>query len=249
MSPETRDFLATVRRAEDPSPSDEMRVLAALEATLAGALTGAALGGARATKGLAGTAGSGLKLVGALLGVSVGGALVAVGISYGPAQPTATSPHDSGQVSISHAPLPSSAAPVLSSSAPPTGAASPTSASARSPAAGPPQVQQAAAPPASSTTPARAASLRDEISLLTGVQSALERGNGAEALRRLDEHTTSDRQLLAERRAARITALCLLGRVPEAQALAAVFLREHAQSVQRPTVERSCAATKAHPER
>jgi hypothetical protein len=86
--------------------------------------------------------------------------------------------------------------------------------------------------------------LRDELALLSDVQSALERGDGAEALRRLDGHATSDRQFVAERHSARITALCLVGRVAEAQQLGAVFFRENAQSVQRTAVERSCAATK-----
>jgi hypothetical protein len=249
MSPETRDFLATVRRAEDPSPNDEARVLAALEATVAGALTGNALAGAPATKGVASAAGPGLKLIGALLGVSVGSALVAVAISNGAAPPTVASPQHSGHVSVSHAPAPSSAAPAPSS-VPPSSAASARGVSARSPVAVPPEVRQATEPPApSSTTRARSASLRDEIALLAGVQAALERGDGAEALRQLDQHTSGDRQLVAERRAARIAALCLLGRVSEAQALAAVFFREHAHSVQRPAVERSCAATKTHSQR
>ena len=93
------------------------------------------------------------------------------------------------------------------------------------------------------------ASLREEIALLAGVQSALERGDGAEALRRLDQHVTSDRQFIAERRAARITALCQIGRVSDAQQLALVFFRENAQSVQRSAVERSCAVPKTNAER
>jgi hypothetical protein len=81
------------------------------------------------------------------------------------------------------------------------------------------------------------------------VQSALERGDGAEALRRLDGHASSDRQLVAERRAARIAALCLLGRTPEARAVATLFFQENAGSAQRTAVERSCAASETTPER
>lgn len=73
------------------------------------------------------------------------------------------------------------------------------------------------------------------------MQAALARGDGAAALRQLDQHVTNDRRLLAERRAARVLALCSLGRTSEAVQAMEVFLREHPASVQRSAVERSCA--------
>ena len=91
--------------------------------------------------------------------------------------------------------------------------------------------------------------MREEIALLADVQAALERGDGAKALTRLDGHVTTDRQLLAERSAARILALCLLGRDTEARRAALVFMHAHPASVQRTAVERSCAGTKKSGER
>ena len=240
MTPETRDFLATVRRAEDPSPSDERRVLAALQTTIAGTLASAALGSAPGPKGMLSATGSGLKFVGALVGVSVGAALVAAAVSSPPAEPTDASRSNRAPVSDA---LVRFSAPLVPSTAPAKSAA------AASPLAAPPSAAHISRSPSVSATVSRSASLREELALLAGVQSALDRGDGAEALRRLDGYATSDRQFVAERRAARIAALCQLGRVPEARNLAALFFRENSQSVQRTAVERSCAATKTDPQR
>ena len=91
--------------------------------------------------------------------------------------------------------------------------------------------------------------LRGEIELLEDVRSALERGDGGRALQRLDAHVTGDRQLLAERRAARILALSQLGRIDEARRDAASLLRDEPASLQRAAVERSCAGAKTTDER
>ena len=72
-------------------------------------------------------------------------------------------------------------------------------------------------------------------------QLALRQGDGEAALRALDTHTTDDRILLAERSAARILALCSVGRVAEARRAAARFRRDHPESVQRDAIARSCA--------
>jgi hypothetical protein len=241
MSPETRDFLATVRRAEDPSAGDERRVLAALQAAITAGLTSAAAGSAPAAKGNVAVASSGLKTIGALIGVSVGAALVAVAVavSSGPAGPRVASRPKSAHSSEG----------LVGGGAPAPGVTPPKSAASASPRATPPNAARVSMPATPGTAAANSASLREEIALLTSVQAELERGDGVAALRRLDEHTTSDRQFVAERRAARIAALCQLGRVAEAQRLAAVFFRENAHSVQRTAVERSCAANKGNPDR
>jgi hypothetical protein len=234
MTPETRDFLASVRRAEDPTPSDERRVLAALQTIVTGTLASAATGDAPAPKGMLSAASSGLKVVGALLGGSVGAALVAAAVSSGPAPPTHWS--RSNRAAVADAVARASAA-VVPSTTPAKSAAATSSLAA------PPSAPHISRPPSLSPSASRSASLREELALLADVQSALERGDGAEALRRLDGYATSDRQFIAERRAARIAALCRLGRVTEARDLAALFFRENGQSVQRTAVERSCAAT------
>jgi hypothetical protein len=89
--------------------------------------------------------------------------------------------------------------------------------------------------------PARVPSLRAELELLGQVRAALDRGDGAAALQALDAHQTRDRVLLAERRAARILALCSLGRVDEARRAAVEFEAAHPRSVQRDVIARSCA--------
>ncbi|HWP04332.1 MAG TPA: hypothetical protein VNN72_01260 [Polyangiaceae bacterium] len=247
MSPETRDFLAAVRGSEDPNPDDESRVLAAVQATIAGVSTSPATRSVPATRGVVSGTASGLKVLGALLGVFVGAALVASAVAPSPAEPTGVS-------LPKHAPVANApgraSAPTLRSTAPPPNA----SASREVPPPNAPRASRRVTPstagePGARAEPSSSVSLREEIALLAVVQSALERGDGAEALRRLDGHATSDRQFVAERRAARIAALCLLRRVPEARQLAAVFFRENSGSVQRTAVEHSCAATKTNPER
>lgn len=251
MTPETRDFLARVRSAEDPTAVDEARVLAALDAALAAGGAGAAVAGVTATKSTASAVSTALKLVGALSSISVVSALVVAAVSSSPVKPVEAPPH---RPAVSVPLLHSSAPAAQTASSPPSASAPPSAASASSrpsaaSASARPSVAPASRPRAASAVVPSSPSLRDELALLAGVQAALERGDGAEALRRLDLHSTSDRQLVAERRAARITALCQLGRVPEAEQLAAVFFRENAQSVQRTAVERSCAGTKTNPER
>jgi hypothetical protein len=100
--------------------------------------------------------------------------------------------------------------------------------------------------PAGAAKGARAApraggALRVEIALLERVQGALRRGDAAAALRELDAHHTADRVLLAERQAARILALCLLGERVEARRAAQLFESQHPDSPQRAAIESSCA--------
>ena len=232
MSPETLAFLDGVRRADDPTPDDERRVLGAVHgAVAAGLVVGGAAGASKATKISALFGASGLKLFGVFVGIGafwwIGGwvfprheaaplfAIASAG--HRPSEPAPPS-------SISQ-PLPSALGEPEKPPARPR-----TSDEARSRAPGP-------------------ASLREEIALLAEVQAALAGGDGATALARLDGHVTADRQLLTERRAARILALCSLGREDEARHAAAEFLRTEPASVQRGVVERSCAGTKRGDER
>jgi hypothetical protein len=102
--------------------------------------------------------------------------------------------------------------------------------------------KRSSAPAARSEAAARPApSLASELELLRRVQAALRRGDGETALRELDAHVTNDRELLPERRAARILAVCRLGRVDAARLARAEFLSEHPDSIQREAVERACA--------
>lgn len=96
--------------------------------------------------------------------------------------------------------------------------------------------------PSSPRLPRSRPSLQAELDFLAAVHASLRRGDGADALRRLDAHRTTDRQLLAERRAARVFALCAAGRRAAAQRAAVSFIRHHPSAPQREAVERVCAA-------
>jgi hypothetical protein len=223
VSPESQAFLDQVRDAEDPSPEVEERVLLALNAAVAaGALsTGAGAGSAsKVAKLLASSGASGWKL-GAL------GLCVLAGTS------ALVWPHEEVQrprpVPVVHAPA----------SVEPDAAPAPVVAPLHT-ALEPPKARVVPAR-ASAATSARSPSLRDELSLLSRVQAALQRGEGSEALRLLDEHHTSDRQLYAERAAARVFALCAAGKSEEARGAAAAFARAHPDSLQTSAVARSCA--------
>jgi hypothetical protein len=225
MSPETRAFVAAVRTMEDPTPGDESRVFDALRGALAagGELAGA---GAPSAAKLAGASSvSGLKLA-AVLGVLVAGA--GAGGAFAARQSSGVDARPQSRAADVRAAPPPAPRPSVASTAatPRPTAAAPASASNR----------ERPLPSA-----ARVPSVRGEIALLADVRAALGRGDGAAALARLDEHVTNDRQFLAERRAARILALCALGRADEARRAAAAFAQEHAGSVQRSAVERSCA--------
>jgi hypothetical protein len=107
-----------------------------------------------------------------------------------------------------------------------------------------PRASTPSAPRASTPSAPRASTpsaLRAELELLGRVQQLLREGNAAAALRALDAHHTDDRVLLAERRAARILALCGIGRTGQARAAAAEFEKEHPDSVQRAMLASSCA--------
>lgn len=230
MSPETRAFLDGVRHADDPTHEDERRVLRAVRAAVAAsALTAGAVGAAKTTKISALFGMSGLKLGGALVGL---GALAWVSGWVVPQRDAAPLRAPSGRKQ--NAPVPSASTARTSPS---------TRALAEEPAPRPrvsTETRREDAPKAS---------LREEIALLADVKAALSRGDGATALARLDGHVTADRQFRSERRAARILALCSLGRADEARRAATEFLRDDPASVQRGAIERSCATTMRSNER
>lgn len=218
MSPETQTFLDQVRDAEDPPPEVEARVLLALNAAVAAGALGASAWSASKVIKLLASGGSGWKL--GSLGLCLLAATSAVVWSHADVQQPRPAPVARAPVSIE-----ADAAP----------APAPLQTALEAPKTRPVPAR------ASAATPARAPSLRDELSLLSRVQAALQRGDGSEALRLLDEHRTSDRQLYAERAAARVFALCAAGKAEAARSAAATFAREHPSSVQASAVARACA--------
>jgi RNA polymerase sigma-70 factor (ECF subfamily) len=235
MSPETRAFLELVREAEGPAPGDERRVFDAVRTAIVSEPPVAAkAGAAKSTTGFVLSKASGLKLLGALVAVSTSATLVAVMASSG------------GVGDPLPAPLRVAAQDPLS--LPLHIPETPTAPSAPLPNAAGRTIVDRQDSANSAPAPARAArstSLRKELALLADVQAALEHGDGSTALRRLDAHVTVDRQFIAERQAARILALCAVGRLKDARDAAAAFLHANPGSVQRTAVERSCAVAKS----
>ena len=81
------------------------------------------------------------------------------------------------------------------------------------------------------------------MALIASAQGAIQRGDFATALAKLDEHQrTFPRGVLSEERtAARVVALCGAGRQGEARSLGAAFLARHPNSPLAPRVRGSCA--------
>jgi hypothetical protein len=242
MSPEARALLDGVRHAEDPTRDDEQRVLAAVRATVvASAVVGASLAASRFGKLTAclGTSGAKLSVTALCLATAAGAFVTSSALREpSPAQsapvarrsPAATLPPSRSTAGGSLRPL---AEIIIANPEPSTASA-----------AAPAPARHRAQTPRSTARRPRAASLRSELALLADVQNALRRGDGARALRKLDRHRTSDQQLLAERRALRILALCLTGATAEARLAAAEFAAQHPSSVQRAAIESSCATSK-----
>ena len=98
----------------------------------------------------------------------------------------------------------------------------------------------AQAPPAAKTN---ADTLREEIELVKSANALLRDGKPEQARALLDQHSEkfASGALREEREAARILALCALGKEREAQAAAARFLQESPRSMQAAHVRASCA--------
>jgi hypothetical protein len=84
--------------------------------------------------------------------------------------------------------------------------------------------------------------LGDEVKLLDKAQSALQTGKARDAISALDEHASGHEggALAEERAAARVFALCRLGRVDDARALTAQFLATWPRSPHVSTLKASC---------
>jgi hypothetical protein len=99
-------------------------------------------------------------------------------------------------------------------------------------------------PPLASAAPAAPApsDLDAELALLQDAHAALRANDGLRALRILDEHTRRfpNGALGEESEAARVFALCQVGRPAEARDVAGRFLREHPRSPLAPRVAHAC---------
>ena len=251
MKSEGDIFLDLVRDGELPTAADEARVRRALHAALAAGTVAsvavpAALHAGWWSRSLVKFGSAGAKL--GLLAVYATATLLTADTAQSPGADTAQAPGaDTAQAPAGEATRISAAAARTEAPAEP---GEPPAAAPREPEQG--SVRWPPIAPASRPRPLlrqdslrpnslRANSLRAELDLLERVQAALKRGDGAAALRELEAHSTTDRILLAEREAARVLALCQLGRVVEAQKAAARFAVQHPDSVQQSVIAGSCA--------
>lgn len=169
-----------------------------------------------------------------------------------PPASTAASPGNTGSPGGLVAPQDSPA--IAPTAAAPASSDSPSapvpSAAAEAPEADPahPAQKPSASAKASSSTPvaADADPLEDETRRLREVHGALQSGDPEKAMKLLDEQsiTYATGQLGQEREVARVLTLCKLGKVDEARAAAATFLRNHPSS---PLVARVSAGCPAAP--
>jgi RNA polymerase sigma-70 factor (ECF subfamily) len=248
MSRQTEELLGLVRDAEDPTQADEERVLRGLQAAVAAGAASSVMAHAWTSRTWSGKMLS--KLAASVLKLSAVAACAGATIAtvY-----LLRQPHDVGSV------VPRTVAPVALPATAPSETESARTVAPEQPSPVPAAeairnrrtAQRTRTP--STQAPARAnrrpaGSLREEIEMLSRVQAALKRGDGAAALHELDSHQTADRALLAERQAARILALCLVGRVAEARRAAAAFARDNPDSPHRQAIASSCANPKRIPE-
>lgn len=260
LNDDARALIDVARAAEEPTTEDRMRVHGALVvrvAALAGASTvvsataGAAATGtaATATAGATGWASAALMgkwmLMGALATTAVGtGVLAARGElgseSVSPVHATAArwservvperiaagaaTPEDDGEAASAD-----------------TESADDGQAEAPSPSAARPSAGGAGAAASEAPSP-----LDSELALLREAQQHMQSGRADRALQLLDQHQVdhADGVLSQERQAARVFALCQLGRVAEARAAAAAFLRGAPNSPLADRVRGACGGSR-----
>lgn len=233
LDPELRDLVAAERGGVEPSQADRERVARSLSTRLG---VGLGLGAGLLSTQAAGAAGTGaglaLKLVAAL--VVAGAAAIVIPRATQPAEPARAKP-------VQPARAPSTVTPPVASAAAPdvAGAA--------------PRVEPEPRAPervrASSAVPSAPPPLGEEARLLKRAQQALRDGQPRAALVALAEHQRRfpSGQLSLERSAARLNALCALGRTPEVEREARAFLEQYPGSRLSAQVRSSCGL--ATPER
>lgn len=221
LSPEARELVDDGLSVLRPSSRDRARVATALAARLGTAALLLPQAASAAPK---------------LLPVWAKVAMVTAGVSAGVAVIGATYWLTQTPPSPAEAPVkpPAVAAPVVTHPAPPASVVEsadvPPSALAPEPAAAPQRKTIAVDP------------LVEEVAILSKATSALRAGNPAEGLRLLDEHQRKfpKGRLAEERRAARIQALCALGKLAAAEAELARLAQSSPRSPHLARAQRAC---------
>ncbi len=261
LGPEARELIETVGDADGPAPGTRERVRAALGATLAAsaALGSSAAFGAQAAAG----AGSNAKLLGlgalsgkgstaialwfvagGAAGMAVATPLALVSARPSPAIVTPAPKNDQARLPL-HRPRSAMRAAAPAASAPaenhnPTPALRPALARVEAQRPAPSATLTSAAPAAPTVATSDVAT---ELALLKAAQRDLNAANATASLALLDDHARRypDGALKAERLAARVFALCQLGRVDQARAAALEFMNAAGDSPLVPRVLASCA--------
>jgi len=253
LTPEARALTRAVREAERPDPGARDRIRGRLLAAIGGGASVGALPAAAAAKSAA-TAGAATAATGA---VTVGGGSVAtvtvgkvaVWLAIGLGGGTATMATGYA-VQTAWRSQATESAPTAQVVAVPSVAAAPAAvppqprwpaeAASAAFAAEPVDSLPATAPRPSSSGPS--STLAEERSLVERAQLALRDGNPARALELLDQHARRYPAglLVEERRAARVLALCRLGRLDAAKDESNRLVAETPDSPLAPRVRRSC---------
>jgi hypothetical protein len=261
LGPDARALIAMTRFDDDPSTTDARRVREKLAVTLCPAATIGTATSALGTKGATATA----KVIGGAtsatslgLAMKIGAAALVMGLAVGTTtialrqgtragHPTAVAPI--------HAPI-ANAPMSRNTTATATATAAPT------PTAMPPNTTRTAHAIRTTSTVASSDTgevtarrdedvstrdrVADEARLLRAANDALASGDGARAMARIDEHASRfpGGTLAVEREAARVHALCALGKVDAAHAAASAFAAAHPRSPLAPSVRATCAASR-----
>ena len=225
MGPETRRLVELARQADDPQLGDELRVGRSLARRLAAEAAAAAVGVGAARS----AAGAGLGKVVTLGVVGLG---VVLGLVYGlvvPSRPTPTNAAEPGVTSSVAAASATSGTRAASTEVvpAPSSLAPETSAPVSLTRSAPPARLNPVPEPPSDVDP-----LQAETAALRSAQRAIRSGDPERALALIREQDATYRSgaLAQERAAARIFALCDLGRTEEARAEIRRFARQWPRS-------------------
>lgn len=254
LGPEARSILNEGRGGDDPRPADRARLRRNIARVIAaGGAAGAASAAGLAAEGAAAAAAAGKGLSALLLVKVVGGILLAGAAGAGiwlAAAPLETSPPAAPSAAVANSAVAALPAPSSAAAERP----SPEQPAAASPAEPAAPEALPAAPTAKPATPVKASAaaatkapedpLEDETRRLREAHGALQSGDPEKALHLLDEQSAAyaGGQLREERAAARVLTLCKLGKVDEARAAAAAFLRDNPRSPLSDRVRGGCPA-------
>jgi hypothetical protein len=256
LGPEAREILEAGRIGDEPTAADRRRVRASVMQAIAAGGAGGLASSAAAKASAAGLKAGAVSVWKIVVGLTVATA-VAGGVASrftGEAPRPSTTAVAAVSAPIAPAPPPpepAASAPIAAPTAEPSASAPQPVASPARPSPHPvaPRPRAPAAPVASTSSEAPAApppppedTLAAEAAELREAHRAMQGGDPARALAVLDGRQAKGNALREEREAARVLALCQLGRVDEARAAAARFLQSSPRSPLADRVRGACPA-------